>query len=401
MRRLLITLIPLLLTITLAKEVMLVTDLNSPDSFSASVAAKHSGIPILLTVNGLVNDEIISSLNELNATEVIIIGGPVVIKEQAVSELENNGFNVTRLWGIERTDTAIEVMKYFWSNSSCVVLVQDTFNKRIDSLIQSEAVNKAVNNDCPIIPLIRNTVSDSVVEALNDIGVTNVTYIGVGLDNESISKLSNFNLTLINGSLNRIRNEILKRVKFKGLLIVAAPRWNYTITTSSNFNNHTIIKVVSNSSELTPIINLINNNNLSPIRIVGEPVLANEIFNELNNSGINATLISGKPFEISRRLALINKEKFSKVRAKFKLIINKRLINTTRVINRLRERINKLKEEGINTTIIEQELDNINDNNSPRMLVKELSSIRTRVFVKERLSNIRERINKRIKRLRN
>ncbi len=400
MRKLFITLIPLLLTITFAREVMLVTDLNSPDSFSASVAAKHSGIPVLLTINGLVNDEILSSLNELNATEVIVIGGPVVVKEQAISELENNGFNVTRLWGIERTDTAIEVMKYFWNNSSCVVLAQDTFNKRIDSLIQSEAVNKAIINDCPIIPLMRNTVSDSVIEALNDMGVTNVTYIGSGLNNDSINKLSNFNLILINGSINKIRNEIIRSVKFNGLLIVAAPKWNYTITTSSNFNNHTMIRVISNTSELNPIIDLISNNNLSPIRIVGEPTLANEIFNELNNSGINATLISGRPFEISRRLALINKEKFNKARLKFKLIINKRII--TNVINRLRDRINKLKEEGINTTIIEQRLDSINDNNSPKKLIRELSSIRTRIFVKERLNNIKEKIIKRrIKRLRN
>ncbi len=409
------SLLLLSLGIVLAEgQVMLVTDLNTPDAFTATVTGNFEGIPVLVLNNGKLDSNVTTTIAEMNATEVILIGGIHAISSDVEDELENLGYNVTRLWGLERTRTAIEIAKYFWNNASCAVLVENLYNPVIDSITMNTAINKAIHEKCLLIPVPKNVIPAEVLDSLNSLNVSDVTFIGSTLSDEERESLAGFNLTEITGNITTIKRRVLKYVlkKNNAMVIVATPNWKEGLSVGAALNNNSIVRRVVSIDDMPEIINLIQDNNISPIKVTGEKLLAGQVINELRNNGITAVNYAGaNPSAIARKLWLAEKDKFiarKNIRTAYKakniaMIRNRvlTLINNSKFkINELEIEIEELKAEGVDTSSLEEQLAsanasvneafklvNISESRARWIAIKALSVAKQRVFLKLKNEN--------------
>lgn len=295
---------------------IIATDLTNVDAMVASAAASSEGMPVLVTENGMLNDDTRNELISSKIKNVIIIGGPLVVKQEAEDELKLK-YKVIRLWGIERTQTAIEVAKHFW-NSECAVLVGDTKNDEKDAKIQLHASNLASRFGCALIPVPDGTVPAEVLKTLDELNVTHVKFVGRMNDGirKSVKKFVLEEFEDENEIEKSILNESDGRIKFK-IVIVATPDWRIANAIGSEPHHNSVVKMVSDASNETvqKLVALIKENNITDVRVVGIPALAQEIATKLQSEGINATKISGnKASEIAKEVWKRNKERWNEIR---------------------------------------------------------------------------------------
>ncbi len=403
----------LLLGVALGSPVILVTDINTPDMFAAIAAGRYQGIPVIPLHNGELDDNIINMIN--NSDEVILVGGYKVISEDVENQLKEMGFNVTRLWGIERTQTALSVMNYFWNDPSCLVLVEDTFNPDRDTLYQEKALSIATRYDCPLITLPYGDISADLLETINDLNISRIFYLGSIIPNETKELLDNYNTTIITGNIQQIRKRVINSIGQTGMLIIAAPNWNETLGIGGAFLNRTYVERISKIEELDPVIEEIQANNISPIRIVGDPVLGEEIYNKLAENGINATLTTGNHVEVAKKLLEKYRYTFEerlreiqKIKAKLMEKIRER---TLKLLNNTRNKLLELKisAEELNNTEIKEKVNefeelinnmtniiNNNPENAKRILIKKLNDVKEIIVKRLNTTAIRERVNYKI-----
>ncbi|MBI3190146.1 hypothetical protein HYZ41_00425, partial [archaeon] len=287
---------------------IVVTDLTSVDSATAGAAVTKAGAPVIQTMLGDLSDESISDLKSYGVRNVVIIGGPEVVKWSVDDKLKANDIKVIRLWGIERTGTAIEVAKHFWSGgASCAVIADDTKNSNMDSKRQLAGSNLASRMNCTFIPVPEGTAPADVLTTLKDLNVSTVWYIGKRSSDKIKTKLKEFRLNEIVGDDNsvadKVETEVESTLAKTKLVIVAANDWKSAVAVHANPNDASVVRFVSSIDQLTPLIAKIKEKNITDVRVIGMPDLAQKIADALSAEGINATKISGQNAnEISRKI---------------------------------------------------------------------------------------------------
>ncbi len=294
------------------------TDLTNVDAMVASAAASSEGIPVFITENGMLNNDARNELASMGAKNVIIIGGPIVVKQEAEDELKLK-YKVIRLWGIERTQTSIEVAKHFWPNVTCAVLVGDTKNDNNDAKIQLHASNLASRFGCILIPVPNGTMPAEVLKTLDELNVTHVKFVGK-MNDEIRKSVKKFVLEELEDE-DKVERIILNESVREGLkvVIIAAPDWRIANAIGSEMHHNSVVRMVSDASNETiqKLVVLIKENNVTDVRVVGVPALAQEIASALQNNGISVTKISGsKASEIAKEAWKENKEKWLEIREK-------------------------------------------------------------------------------------
>ncbi|KLU64300.1 N-acetylmuramoyl-L-alanine amidase LytC precursor [Desulfosporosinus acididurans] len=94
-----------------------------PDALSAAPLAKKFDAPILLTDTGSLPTTTKQTLLDLHVKNVKIIGGTAVISQAVESELQTMGLQTTRIYGIDRYATAIQVAQQVSPNPSTLFVV--------------------------------------------------------------------------------------------------------------------------------------------------------------------------------------------------------------------------------------------------------------------------------------
>ncbi|MBD3312242.1 hypothetical protein GF352_02180 [archaeon] len=401
-------------TVFAEEQVMLVSDLNTPDLFAATAAGAYEGVPVITLSNGALDENVTAVLEEADPAEVILVGGPVVIDEGVEEEIEDLGYTVVRLWGIERTKTALELAKYFWHQANCAVLVEDTGSPENDSTLQAEALNEASLNNCPLIPVPRGVIPADLLSILHELKINRVKYIGRQISSEVRSELQDFNLTEIIGNLTRIRNRVIARAldKANAMVIVASPQWNETHSMGAALNNNSVVRRVVSMDDVPEIIDLIQANNISPVKVVGNPSLANNVVSELRDNGITVVKYAGaKPAIAARKLWQAERNRFnarktirravktgltSTIRNRVRELLN----NTESAIDELEAEIEELSSEGADTSELEEKLaearelldqaqGNITMDSelAQRLLNKALNKVKQRLWVRRQVIN--------------
>ncbi len=297
---------------------MLVTDITSVDSATASAAASKAGVPVIVLENGLLTDVTKSKLSGVK--NVILVGGPVVIKPQVEKGLRDSGYNVIRLWGFERTGTAVAVSRYFWpEGASCVVLVDDTKNSDADSRMQMAASNLATRFNCTFIPVPEGSVPTEVMALFDDLGIKDIRFVGKRISLEARNKLRGFMLKEIIGDDDGIENEIEDNItnstRNPKLVIVATPDWKAAVAIGSHPNEHSVVRQISDVSQVARIIDFIKAHNVTDVRVVGIPSLVDRIADMLAAANITAAKFSGqKASEISEKIFEHEKDEWSKLK---------------------------------------------------------------------------------------
>ncbi|MGO5064692.1 cell wall-binding repeat-containing protein [Clostridium sporogenes] len=102
-----------------APAVVLVNGNGYPDAVTAAPLAKLQGAPILLTSNsGNLEGEVLSTINEIGAKKVFIVGGTGVVSSKIESELKGKGFSVQRYAGRDRYSTNVVVGQEILKNNN-------------------------------------------------------------------------------------------------------------------------------------------------------------------------------------------------------------------------------------------------------------------------------------------
>lgn len=148
---------------------------NYPDALAAAPLAYKHDAPILLTRSNSLPDVTKETLSELQVKNVIIIGGTGVIYATVETELKDMGLNVSRVFGNDKYDTAVEVAKKITASASSVELFVVTGEDYPDALsVGSIAGFKQM----PIILAPGNDLPDSVKNYLSTVNVSKSYVIG-------------------------------------------------------------------------------------------------------------------------------------------------------------------------------------------------------------------------------
>ena len=79
------------------------------DALSVGGIAYQAGLPVLLTEADALGSETAAALGTLDVERVVVVGGTAVVSPQVVADLRDQGLDVTRVSGPDRTATAAAV----------------------------------------------------------------------------------------------------------------------------------------------------------------------------------------------------------------------------------------------------------------------------------------------------
>jgi len=158
---------------------ILVTNITYADYLVANVVGHIYKLPVYTVYQDQGNiSSIVQMLVNNNVTNVIIIGGPAVISNLLLQDLNQSNISYLWIWGTTRYDTSAYVALYFWNSSSSAVLItRDLVNEHIspDKLqLVTEAVQYAEENDEPILIVPNGVLPESTLYALKKLNTTNV-----------------------------------------------------------------------------------------------------------------------------------------------------------------------------------------------------------------------------------
>ncbi len=92
-----------------ADTVVLASGQEFPDALSGNFLAGSLNAPILLTAPGFIPEVTSTTLDELGTSNITILGGTDAVSARVETELRADGFNVSRIGGLDRFKTAAQV----------------------------------------------------------------------------------------------------------------------------------------------------------------------------------------------------------------------------------------------------------------------------------------------------
>ncbi|WP_273717199.1 cell wall-binding repeat-containing protein [Alkalihalobacillus pseudalcaliphilus] len=166
-----------------SNKAIIVSNERFHDALSIASYAGKNQVPILLANTQGIPKATRDALNSLNVNETLVLGGPLVISNQAVNTLPN----VTRLDGLTRFDTNVMALEYSKPSQDNLYVV--TSNDFPDGL--SAAALAAKQNAGVII--VDNGVHNRTSSYINGINPKSVTILGgdLAINNNTYNQLIN------------------------------------------------------------------------------------------------------------------------------------------------------------------------------------------------------------------
>lgn len=148
-------------------EVVIASGANFPDALAGAAFAASDGTPVLLTAPDALDPRVRDFLVSLGGdVEVLLAGGPAAVGVAVEAELVGLGYEVERLAGDDRFETAVEIAERLFPSPSAVILA--TGVNFPDALAGSSLAG--VTN-APIL-LVGSELPDVVREYLEDNAAT-------------------------------------------------------------------------------------------------------------------------------------------------------------------------------------------------------------------------------------
>lgn len=145
---------------------------NFPDALAAAPLANLLNAPILLTATNSIPDSTKQILTSFKVKTVYLVGGQAVISQNVADSLTAMGISVTRLAGVDRYDTAIQVAKQLKPPSTLFVTTGQDYADAIS------VAPIAAAKQCPIILVPKDYLPDSVNNYISTLTVDKTYVIG-------------------------------------------------------------------------------------------------------------------------------------------------------------------------------------------------------------------------------
>ena len=158
-----------------AYNVVLARGDSFPDALAGAVLANSAmvGGPLLLTESKRLRPEVLAEIRRLNANTVFILGGTGAISAGVEQELLANGFQVYRIEGKDRYETAANISSTAIKSNTHAYLASGT--SFADALSIS---SYAAANSIPLLLTDSRRLPQASLNELKRLGVTQVTLIG-------------------------------------------------------------------------------------------------------------------------------------------------------------------------------------------------------------------------------
>lgn len=163
-----------------SERVVLARGDTFPDSLAGAYLAGVLNAPVLLTPPDALDDSVLSTLDELAATEVVALGGPVAIDPAVTAQVEDAGYDVSRIEGDDRFDTAARIAT-FGGAGEVGELQGDRTAFVATGLNFADALAAgaiAANARLPLLLTEHGTLPAVTAEAIEDLGLEHVILLG-------------------------------------------------------------------------------------------------------------------------------------------------------------------------------------------------------------------------------
>ncbi|HEX9888329.1 MAG TPA: cell wall-binding repeat-containing protein [Nitriliruptorales bacterium] len=168
-----------------ADAAVLTRDDHFPDALAASALAKKVDGPVLFTATGTLTSSTAAELDRiLDAGDTVYItGGPVAVSENVANQVRARGYEVVRLDGETRVETAVAIADLVKVPTDGHVLIARAFGPagkdRTVGWVDSVTCGAYANHTQTPILLTRTEALDAATAtALDDLGATKVTICG-------------------------------------------------------------------------------------------------------------------------------------------------------------------------------------------------------------------------------
>ena len=155
-----------------ATNVILTRDDILVDSMTAVPLSKKLDAPILMTPSSALDSSVLQEIQRLHAKNVYIAGGVVAVTPAVEKALTDNGFNVIRVAGYDRYETAAKIAQLVGSNGT--VYLANGYGEP-DALAVSAFAAEQGN---PILLTERGSLPDVTLAQLQALAPSNVNIIG-------------------------------------------------------------------------------------------------------------------------------------------------------------------------------------------------------------------------------
>ena len=324
-----LAMLSIFLPVALAENaVILTTNISYADFAVGSVVGEKIGAPVFSIPKDKIPAEVMEEIEALDPDQIYIIGGPAVISNSIEKSLEEK-YNVTRIWGMSRFGTSVEVAKYFWPEGVDKAVIAFDFpdiptteKNPVDIVISAKEL--AIEEEVPLILVPYHNLPLEVEETLKELGVSQVILVGNGEEEVKV-ELENLSIKVRDWKREplEIQKEILmkivKRAKSLVPLVVAAKRWEERMSTPFVPGNSSVI-IVSNESQIDDLIEMLKEMNVSKVKVVGNPELAEKIRDALKKEGFELVVSVGNPLKLQVRWIKEHKEELAKLSEKYKKI---------------------------------------------------------------------------------
>ncbi|WPC41010.1 cell wall-binding repeat-containing protein [Clostridium sp. JS66] len=167
-----------------SQNVVIVNGENFPDALAAAPLAKKNDAPILLTSKDVLNPYTSVEINRLGVKNAFIIGGRGVISQAIEDSLKSRGIKITRLGGVDRYDTAIQIAGKLGKSNEVALINSNDFRDGMSISAIAAAKGMAV------IPVDTYSMPASVSKYLQGYKKADQIYVVGGQDKISDSVIS-------------------------------------------------------------------------------------------------------------------------------------------------------------------------------------------------------------------
>lgn len=273
-----------------AKTIFIVNKEKFADSLAATALAKEMKAPILYTDKDSTPEQIVTALKELGAKKLVFIGGEGTISSSQIKELESKGYDVDRMGGVNRYETAsilAEQLLKMKNNKPKEVILASAENYADALSISAYCAKKSI----PILLVDKDNISKENERILKKLG--NPTIHIVGGENSISKKLESYIEKLTKSKVNRLAG----KDRYETSNIVSekfAPNAKTAVVASGErFEDALLSGLVAANDDSTLILckkdgltvkteQYIKNSNIEDIKIIGgENTISNKVVEEL------------------------------------------------------------------------------------------------------------------------
>lgn len=176
------------------------------DALTGSLLAAVKDGPMLISRKNKLSPEVEKELDRLNAKKVYLLGGSNAISKNVEEEIKKLGYQVERIGGKNRYETAAKIAKSVKDQtSSHAFIVLGVMENPNDALADALAIGPVSARDkSPVFLVNTNSVPSETRQALTDLKIKSVTIIG-GLS--AVSPIVSIDLYLSNIQVLRVSGE--------------------------------------------------------------------------------------------------------------------------------------------------------------------------------------------------